>query len=355
MSLPLLRHVYWGNTVMEYLRAALIFAGVIAAAMVGQNLVLKRLRALAERTATDLDDFAVDLLGSIRSPEFYLLAFYIASKPLHAPAWLGRGFRAVVLIAVTYRVIILLSRCVEYGMGKALQARGAEATASDLHTQRNLSRVVNVFVAIVAVVFLLHNLGFHVESMIAGLGIGGVAVALAAQAVLGDFFSGIAIWLDKPFVIGDFIIVDSLMGTVESIGLKTTRVRSLSGELLIFPNASLTSARIRNYKQMQERRVVMTVGVVYGTSAQKIRAMPALLRRLVQAQPKVRFDRAHFKEFADSSLDFELVYYVLGPDYNLYMDIQQALLFSINEEFEKQGLEMAYPTQTVYLANDGKP
>jgi len=155
--------------------------------------------------------------------------------------------------------------------------------------------------------------------------------------------------LDKPFVLGDFIIVDQHMGTVEHIGVKTTRLRSLSGEQLVFSNSDLLKSRISNYKRMRERRVVFTVGVTYQTPLEKLSAIPAALRDIVQAQERVRLDRAHFKSLGDSALIFEVVYYVLDADYNLYMDVQQAINFALLEHFRRQGIELAYPTQTVYL------
>ena len=346
----MLNDVLWGNTVRQYLQSGAVFLAVVAAVILVQNLIVHRLRALAEKTKTDLDDFAVDILASIRSPEFYLLAFYVATKPLSMPAWEAKGFRAVVLIAITWRILRILHRCVEYGMNKAMP--GGRVTEADRHARRNLVYVVNVVVSIVVLVFLLHNLGFHVESMIAGLGIGGVAVALAAQAVLGDLFSAVAIVLDKPFVIGDFIVVGDVMGSVEAIGIKNTRLRALSGELLVMPNSALTSAKIHNYRNMRERRVEFSLGLVYGTPLQQLKAVPGIVRGIIEAQEKTRFERAHFQQFGQSSLDFDIVYWVLDPDYTLFMDIQQKILLSIVEAFEKEGIDQAFPSQTVYLAKD---
>ncbi len=171
----------------------------------------------------------------------------------------------------------------------------------------------------------LDNLGVDVTALVAGLGVGGIAVALAVQSILGDLFASLSIVLDKPFVIGDFIIVGDLLGTVENVGIKTTRVRSLSGEQLIFSNADLLNSRIRNYGRMYERRVVFTVGVTYDTPRHKLE---------------------------DFSLDFETVYYVQDPAYNLYMDIQQAINLELYQRFADEGIEFAYPTQTLFLAKE---
>lgn len=211
-----------------------------------------------------------------------------------------------------------------------------------------------LFVAYALILLLaMQNAGVNVTSLIAGLGIGGIAVALALQNILGDLFASLTIALDKPFVIGDFIVVGDEMGTVEYVGLKTTRVRSLSGEQLVFGNADLLSSRIRNYKRMSERRVVFTFGVVYSTSPEMLETINTLVRRAVEAQKEVRFDRCHFFRFGASSLDFEAVYYINSPDYNAHMDTQQAVHLSIARAFRDQCIEFAFPTQTMYLARSG--
>jgi small-conductance mechanosensitive channel len=174
-------------------------------------------------------------------------------------------------------------------------------------------------------------------------------VALAAQNILGDLFASLSIVLDKPFVMGDFIIVGSQMGTVEKVGLKTTRVRALSGEQLIFANTDLLQSRIQNFKRMQERRVVFTIGVLYETPREKLAEIPRIIREIVESQDGTRFDRSHFKEFGDFSLNFETVYYVQVPDYNVYMDVQQAINLAMFERLAAEGIEFAYPTQKLYV------
>jgi len=203
-------------------------------------------------------------------------------------------------------------------------------------------------------VFLLtlDNLGYDVTALIAGLGVGGVAVALAVQNILGDLFASLSILVDKPFVIGDFLIIDDYMGSVEHVGLKTTRIRSLSGEQLIFSNSDLLKSRLRNYGRMYERRVAFTIGVTYETPREKLKLIPGILQTAIEAQEKTRFDRSHFAKYGDFALNFETVYYVLGPDYNLYMDIQQAINLQLHEQFESLAIDFAYPTQVVHLRGE---
>jgi len=191
--------------------------------------------------------------------------------------------------------------------------------------------------------------GAHMDWVIAG----GIAIGLAVQSILGDLFASLAIVLDKPFEVGDFVIFDSYMGTIESIGLKTTRVRSLSGEQIVCSNADLLSSRIRNYKRMSERRAVFTIGVVYGTPYEQLEEIPRVVRQVIDANPDLRFDRCHFARFGAYSLDFETVYWIQNADYNLFMDRQQAINLAIYKAFEERGIAFAYPTQTVYQPDIG--
>ena len=201
----------------------------------------------------------------------------------------------------------------------------------------------------VLILVALSNLGIDVTALVAGLGVGGVAVALATQNILGDLFASFSILVDKPFVPGDFIVVGDFMGSVEQVGVKTTRVRSLGGEQIVFANSDLLQSRLRNYKRMSERRISFRLGVVYQTPPEKLRAIPNTVRAIIQAQEKTRFDRAHFVSYGDSALLFEVVYYVLDPDYNLYMDIHQAVNLAICERFAAARIEFAYPTQTLIV------
>jgi small-conductance mechanosensitive channel len=208
---------------------------------------------------------------------------------------------------------------------------------------------IKLLIWAMAVIILLDNLGYKVSTLLAGLGIGGIAVAIAAQALLKDFFSYFSIVFDHPFRIGDFIIIGDFMGTVEYIGIKTTRIRSLGGEQLIFSNTDLTDSRVRNYKLMEKRRVLFRIGVTYQTPLSQLKEIPKIIEHIIKKINDTSFDRAHFFSYGDFSLVFEIVYFVLSPDYNKYMDIQQEINLAISEEFEKRKIQFAYLTQTLYL------
>lgn len=205
----------------------------------------------------------------------------------------------------------------------------------------------------VLLLLLLDNLGVEITTLVAGLGIGGIAVALAAQSMLSDLFASLVIVIDRPFLVGDAIVVGDLTGDVERIGVKTTRVRSLSGEELIFPNHDLVDSRIRNYRRMVERRVLFTLGLVYGTTANELERALVIVREAIERQPLARVGRVHFKGFGDSSLDIEAVYYVLDRTYAVYMDTQQALNFEILRRFTDEGFDFAFPSRSIYMHVEG--
>ena len=215
-----------------------------------------------------------------------------------------------------------------------------------------LGFVARLLLWIIVLLLILDNLGVNITGLVAGLGIGGIAVALALQNILGDLFASLSIVLDKPFVIGDFVVVDSLSGTIEHIGLKTTRIRSLSGEQLIFSNNDLLKSRVHNYKRMSERRIVFSFGVVYQTPLEKLKAIKEIVSDIITKEEKARLDRVHFKEYGDSSLNFEVVYFVNDPDYNIYMDVQEAINLEIFRRFQEEGIEFAYPTRTLFIQNE---
>jgi len=212
--------------------------------------------------------------------------------------------------------------------------------------------VTRFVIWIVICLLLLDNLGINVSALIAGLGVGGLAVALAVQNILGDLFCSLSIVLDRPFEVGDFIVVGDLKGEVERIGIKSTRIRSLSGEQIVISNSELTQGRIQNFKRMEQRRVAFKLGVTYQTPSEKLKQIPEMIKNAVDSIKDTRFDRAHFLEFGDSSLNFEVVFFVLKSDFNFYADIHHELNLKLYEKFETEGIEFAYPTRTIYNINE---
>lgn len=326
---------------------ALLVAGAIRA-------LLRRRFAAAAQTPGDADDWALDLADRTR---LWLLFFPLLAAATAGMTWsaeVTRWVRDLGRLAAIAQIALWAAGMADLGWRRYGRAR-IESDRSAVTTVYAFRIASLAAVWVVAVLAAIDNLGFDVTALLAGLGIGGVAVALATQSILGDLFASLSIVIDKPFVVGDFIRVGDDLGAVERIGLKTTRVRSLSGEQLIFGNADLLSSRIRNYRRMEERRVVFRVGVVYQTPAAALRRIPSLVRQIIESRPDTRVDRAHFAEFGSSEYVFEFVYFVLSPDYAVYMDTQEAINLAIVEAFGQQGIEFAYPTRTILLASADQP
>jgi small-conductance mechanosensitive channel len=335
------------NRVSDYLVFLLAFVIGILIIRIIKSIILSRLRAWSEKTATTIDDFLIRIIEKAFLPLIYFGAFYLSTRTLTLNPTISKVVDVIGVILLTVFGIRFLVSLLSY----SLQAYWLKKE-KDEAKQRGIKGIVTVIKVIIwgiGLTFLLDNLGFKISTVIAGLGIGGIAVAMAAQAVLKDLFSYLAILFDRPFEIGDFIIVGDFLGTVEHVGIKTTRLRSLGGEQLIFSNTDLTDSRLRNYKRMERRRVVFQLGVTYQTSLQHLKEIPGIIKKVIEDVADITFDRAHFFSYGDFSLNFEVVYYVLNRDYNQYMDIQQKINLAINEEFTKRGIEFAYPTQTLFL------
>ncbi len=340
-----------GNALSNWLFALLVAVVLLGALSLAKRVLIGRFTAFAGKTANDIDDLAAEILARTNFYLMAVLAVYAGSLSLTFPDliqyWIGR----IALLAILFQVAIWGDALVTHSIMR-YQKQHMESETGRVTTMRALSFIVRLVLFSVILLLALDNMGIKVTALITSLGVGSIAVALAIQNILSDLFASLSIALDQPFIIGDFIIVDDCMGTVENIGLKTTRLRSLSGEQLIFSNNDLLKSRIRNYKRMGERRVVFSFGVLYQTKYEALQKIPSMVREIIESQKPTRFDRAHFKEFGDSALNFEVVYYVLSPDYNIYMDIQQAINLTLFQRFEQDGIGFAYPTQTVYLAKE---
>jgi small-conductance mechanosensitive channel len=346
---PLLSTSFLGNDLHRWIVALAVGLGTLVLVQLAIRVLIPRLARLAARTRTDWDNLFVTALGNTKWFFPVALAIDAGTIALNLPPRLQRVLDVTTAIAVLVQVGVWSSTALSGWLDRYQRAR-LETDRSAATTVAAIGYGAQVLVWSVVLLLSLDNLGIDITALVAGLGIGGVAVALAAQSILGDLFGSLAIVLDRPFVLGDFLALDGYLGSVEHIGLKTTRLRSLSGEQLVFSNTDLLKSRIRNYGRMRERRVVFTIGVTYQTSRAELAEIPRLLRAAVEAREQTRFDRAHFTGFGESALTFETVYYVLSADYNLYMDIQQAINLELVEEFERREIEFAYPTRTVYLA-----
>lgn len=346
--LPVWEYPVLGNRLLDYVIALGIFVVFVIAFKWIQWAVLRSLERVAKRTGTKLDDATIAVVRLMRPPFYAFVAFYIALRYLNIEGVAERVVTVVLLVWLVYQAVRAAQIFLEYYVEQRL-------TRTDDKSARSVTRLVHSLSSIVlwtiGGLFVLQNLGVNVTSLVAGLGIGGIAIALAAQNILADLFSSLAIYFDKPFVAGDFIEVGEHKGTVQQVGIKTTRIRSTSGEELVVPNRKLTSTMVSNFGRMTERRVAFGFGVTYETPTEKMRKIPDMVRKIIEAQDMTRFDRVHFKELAASSLNYEVVYFLKTKEYATYLDTHQTILLAMKEAFEDAGVEMAYPTQTLYVRN----
>jgi small-conductance mechanosensitive channel len=339
-------HIVLGNTLRDWGIACGIILCLIIVLRITQVFGVRRFKKLATRTKNSFDDFVVLQVHKSIMPCLYVFSVYLGLQYLKFSERITDALKTGILIVVAFFVIKVISGIITY----LFEPRVGDTNYVQNHKAlRGITLIIKILVWAGGILFIIDNLGYDITAIIAGLGIGGIAIALASQTVLADLFNYFAIFFDKPFEVGDFLVVDDKKGTVEYIGIRTTRVRSLSGEQLVFSNTDLTNSRVHNYKRMIERRVVLTFGVVYETPADKLKKIPGWTKTLIDGIDETRFDRAHFTSFGDSSLNFEVVYFILNADYNSYMDKQQQINLRVMEQFHHEGIQFAFPSRTIYM------
>jgi len=337
-------HIFNNN--LRQIGLALVFLSVFLLFFkILQSVIIKYLEGLSKKTKTDIDDTFIKIVKSLKPPFYFFLSFYLAIKFLHLPELAQRIVNIILIAWVIIQAIIAVHILINYIVEKWAGKKDKSTKAAI----KLISRLVKYLLWVIGALLVLDNLGVDVTSLIAGLGVGGIAIALALQNVLGDLFSSLAIYFDKPFKVGDFIVIGKYKGTVKHIGIKTTRIKSLDGEEIVVPNKKLTSAELRNFKKLKKRRVSFTIGVVYETGNTKLRKIPKLIKKAIESTKDVSFSRAHFYEMADFSLNFAVVYYVDSKKYKKYMNVHQQILFKIKLALEKEKIAIAYPTQTLFV------
>lgn len=335
--------VYFGNSLYDYAIAALIFFGIILGVAILRRIAVLYLHKLEKHFA---NIFIAQLIAALRRrllPITYSIAVYGVLLYLKIPAFISDRVGKLLAIFISVFVVFFISDAVR---------NFGENYKSSMKRNPLPSGIISILqflVWVIGILFIFSNLGYNISTFITGLGIGGVAIALASQAILGDLFNYFVILFDKPFRKGDSIQIDTQQGTVEYIGIKSTRLRSVTGEMLLISNTDLTKSRIRNYRAAKKRRCLMTLGVVYSTLPEKLRQLPDMIQKVVESVPQTEFQRVHFSEFASSSLNFELAYFALTNEYTDYVKIVQEVNFRIVEAFSEAGIEFAYPTQTLYF------
>ena len=344
----LIQEILQSNSSNDYWTALGIFIGLFLVFKLFDSYLVYKLKNLTKKTKITWDDAAIDFLESIKWPFFAYLAFYLGTVYLTLPELLDQILWFILFVFLLFYISkgiigITVHALERYKVKREKSGKGAGE--SMIGVMKFLAKLI---IWTIALLMILSNLGINITPILAGAGVAGIAIGLALQSILGDLFSAFAIYFDKPLEEGDFIIVGDDMGVVKHIGIKTTRIQALGGQELVISNSELTSSRINNYKKMDKRRVVFSFGVEYNTTPAKLKKVKKIVEEIINKVDGADLDRVHFKDFGDSSLNFEVVYYVGTSDYNKYMDIQEEINLQIKEKVEKIGVGFAFPSITLY-------
>jgi small-conductance mechanosensitive channel len=338
----ILQKEFFGNTTKELLLAVLVFFVVWFIIFIFRKIILRRLEIIIEKTETKLDDRVLKVLQNISGFFWFFVAFFITFKGLNLNEDFEKVLNAIFTFLIVFEVGKLAQELIEFSFEKF-------STKKDETALNGIKLVLKISIWVVGALVLLSNLGINITALSASLGIGGIAIALAAQNILGDLFASFTIYFDKPFKVGDYITMGTDGGSVRKIGLKTTRIKTLSGEELIISNKELTEIRLHNFKKLKRRRMEFEFGVVYSTPPKKLEKIPQLIQKIIEKIELCDFLRASFIKFGDSSLDFKVVYFINSNDWSYFSAVQQTINLEILKAFEKEKIAMAFPTRTVYL------
>ena len=339
------------NSIESWLIGLGVSLGIFLLLLLIRRLIAGRLKRLVRRSKNQLDDILIPVVNQTKWFSMLALGLLAGSLALTLPGeiqtWFSRVMRLILTLQIGFWGTAIITLYIDRGVANRIEEdHGEDATTLDA-----LGLIGKIALWVVLTLIILDNLDVEINSLVTSLGIGGIAVALAVQNILGDLFASLSITIDKPFAIGDFVVVDDFEGNVEEIGLKSTRIRSLSGEELVFSNTDLLNSRIRNYKRLEERRISFNIGVVYGTPAEKLKIIPGMVEEIISKHEDVRFERAHLKTLGDFAMEYTVVYHVLKPEYAAYLDIQQAVNLELYQRFEIERIEFAYPTQKLIVEN----
>ena len=341
-----LSYYLWGNSIKDYIIALIVFVLAVVIFRIIKYEIVKKLRKVAGKTKAEVDDVLIKIVDKIGWYFYIFFAVCASLKFIQVPDAVNMFFTYATPIVVVFIIVRSLQQFIDYGLRKLAKEKQQETEASVVNI---LSKIMRVALWAIAFVYIISLFGYDITTVVASFGVLGIVLGFGLQHILGDVFAAFSIFFDKPFDVGDFIIVGDNLGVVKKVGISSTRIQSLWGQEVVIPNQELTSTRINNYKKMERRRVQFSFGIVYDTSAEKLEKVLDLTKEVVDKVELAELDRVHFKEYGDYSLNFEVVYYVNTPDYNKYMDIQQEINLSLKKRFEKEGVCFAYPTQTVIV------
>jgi len=340
-----LNTIFFRNSVKDILISIGIFLLLLIIFYIFKTLAISKIEKIAKKTTNNVDDILLEPIKKVPFLFYAFISLFLGLKYIDLSINFNKVLNAIFLIFITYEVLLFLQRIFEYIIkNKVKNNKKYNSTAVT-----GINIIVKIILWSAGLLLVLSNLGVNISAFVASLGIGGIAVAFALQNILSDIFSSFSIYFDKPFEEEDFIIVGEDMGTVKKIGIKSTRITSITGEEIVIPNKNLTSEKIKNYKQMEKRRIVFEIGLTYNTPSERLRKVPKIIEDIIKKENNVEFIFSRFKAFGDFSLIFEGAFYINSSDYNEYVKTQENINFNIKEELEKEKIEMAFPTQTLYI------
>jgi len=339
----------FNNTMLDYVLVVVAFFLVLIILRVFRRVVVGKLKKLAKKSKTNIDDYIIQAIYDIGWPAYILLSVIVSFKFISVPDVASLLLFVVTTVVVTYYATKAISHFIVLASTKILSSKTEGEEEIDTSVIDVIRKIVIALIWLLVILFILSGFGVDITGAVVGLGAGGIVIGFALQNVMSDLFASFSIYFDKPFKKGDFIIIGDDLGTVEKIGIQSTRIKTLQGQQLIVSNRELTSTRVNNYKRMDKRRVAFSFGVTYDTPSKKLERINAIVKEIIDSTGHAALDRVHFKAFGDFSLNFEVVYHVDTNDYNVYMDVQQAINFELKKRLEKLGIEFAFPTQTLYV------
>lgn len=331
----------------SYLKAIVVFALVFLGLMLIRMLIARQVKSIVKKTKIDFDDLVLKLIDSFGLPFYFILSFFAGISMLDVSNEIELWIQRLTFIAIVYYIVRALNTLTNYAFRKYRE----NSEVQDPTATKFLAFSINILTWIIAALIVLQNFGYNVSALIGGLGIAGIAIAFALQSVLEDIFSFFSIYFDKPFKVGDFVVVGNDSGTVKKVGIKSTRIKTLQGEELVVSNKELTSARVNNYKRLNERRVEIEFGVTYETPSAKLEKLPKTIEDIVTKIEGLKFNRAHLKKFGDFALIYEVVFIVQDSSYEIYMDLRQQFNLELIRSLEKEDIEFAYPTNRILVEN----
>ncbi len=340
-----------GNTGWDYILTLTVFLGSLIILKIFQVVILRKLRKMALKTQTQADDMLIEIFQGVRPPFYFSFSLFLALRYLNISDFVNKALFVILVAMVVVEIIRAVDRVILFYTDKYVDK--TDKNASEKKQAKSMMRILRTFMVsamwIIAILVVMSNLGLNVTSLVASLGIGGIAIALAVQNILSDMFSSFSIFVDKPFKVGDVIVVGQDSGTVERIGLKSTRIRTIRGEELVVSNKELTSIRIQNLKKMKKRQDKFVIGVTYETPKTKLSKIPRIIKQVVGTVNGAKYKRCHLVEFGPSSINYEVAFEVIPPDFNTFIKAKHKINMGIIDSFNKEQIDFAYPTQTIHV------